>query len=103
MSKKKKRLLVLSIIIFVIISITSVLTIRESILRRAEFIGDGFQFDGMVYKEIGSKEIQPYKETYSVVCKTTDGVWVIYEIQQYPDREYLVARCGWEASVVKRV
>ena len=61
MSKKNKKLLVLSIIIFVIISITSVLIIRESILRRAEFIGDGFQFNGMVYKEIDSKEIRPYK------------------------------------------
>ena len=103
MTKKKKRLLVLLIIFFVIISITLVFIIRENILRRAEHTRDKYQFDGMLYEEIDYKEILPYKETYNVVCKTIDGGRVLYEIEQYPDHEYLVARCGWDACVVKRV
>lgn len=57
----------------------------------------------MVYEEIDYKEISPYKETYNAVCRTIDGVCTLYEIEQYPDHEYLVARWGRDACVVKRV
>lgn len=103
MTKKKKMLLVLLIIFFVIISITLTFIIRENILRRAEHTRDEFKFDGMLYKEIDYKEILPYKETYNAVCKTIDGGCTLYEIKQYPDHEYLVARWGRDACVVKRV
>lgn len=96
-------LIVLSAAALVIISVILILTVRENVLRRAEFFGNGFQFDGMTYQEISFREIEPYTETYKAVCKTTDGAWTLYEIKEFPDREYLVARVGWEASVIKRI
>ncbi len=91
----------MSIIILVIIGVILGLRIRDSNLRRAEYIGNKLSFDGKVYEETSYTEIQPYKETWKVVCKTTDGVWTVYEIEQYPNHEYLVARTSWEARVLK--
>ncbi len=85
----------------VFVLFTSALLIIDKKLRRAEQFDGGFQLDGKVYEETSYTEIEPYNETYNVVCKTTDGDWTIYEIEQYPDHEYLVARMGWEACVIK--
>ena len=101
MTKKKKVTMILSIIILVIIGVILGLRIRDSNLRRAEYTGNTLSFDGKVYEETSYTEIQPYKETWKVVCKTTDGVWTVYEIEQYPNHEYLVARTSWEARVLK--
>lgn len=38
-----------------------------------------------------------------LVCKTTDNAWTIYEIKEYSEHEYLVARTAWEGRVLKRV
>ena len=100
MPKMKKAVFIISISAILIVVI-SVFAIRENKLRRAEYTGDEFRFDGLIYQEIDYREIEPYNETYSAVCKTTDGHWVLYEIEQYPYHEYLVARLGWEARVVK--
>lgn len=103
MTKKKKVLLTVSVVILFAVVLLTALWFREGSLRRATQ-GDGrFSFDGLLYEEIDFREIEPYNETWKVVCKTTDGSWVLYEIKQYPDHEYLVARLGWEASVIKRV
>lgn len=102
MIKKKKITIIISIILFIIIFIIIGLYIRNIKLSRAEY-GDKLEFDGKVYEEISYKEIEPYNETWKVVCKTTDGVWTIYEIEQYPEHEYLVARTSWEARVLKRI
>ncbi len=102
-SKSKKATIILSVVVAAILLIIGFFIIRENILRKAEYKGNVFRFDGMVYEEIDYKEIEPYKETYKVVCKTTDGDWTLYKIEEYPDCEYLVARCGWEARVIKKV
>ncbi len=101
MSKMKKVVFVVISVLLILIVAIAILVLRENKLRRAEYIGDEFHFDGLIYQEINYKEIEPYDETYSVVCKTTDGHWVLYEIEQYPNHEYLVARLGWEARVLK--
>lgn len=101
MSKKKKVIFIISAILLILIIVTIILLIVENKLRRAEYFEDEFRFDGLIYREVDYREIEPYDETYSAVCKTTDGAWILYEIKQYPNHEYLVARCGWEARVVK--
>lgn len=103
MVRKKKDIIIIAIIFFVIISAAVGLSIRESRSRRAEYIDGKWCFDGRSYIEISYKEIEPYKETRKVVCKTIDGTWTIYEIEQYPELEYVVLRTSWEARVLKQV
>ncbi|MCR5120932.1 MAG: hypothetical protein K6B74_00770 [Ruminococcus sp.] len=98
MTKSKKIIIFLSIIIVV----AAALFIRNKMLCRAVYRGARLEFDGMSYIETDFKEIEPYKETWNVVCKTDDGVWTICEIDKFPDREYVVARTAWEARVLKR-
>ena len=103
MAKKKKVIMIIGIIILVLIITAVGFRIRDSKLKRADYNNGKLSFDGKSYTEISYKEIEPYKETWKVVCKTTDGVWSVYEIEQYPNHEYLVARSGWEARVLKQV
>ena len=70
-------------------------------LRRAEYDNGNLVFDEYTYKEISYKEIEPYQETWKVICKTKDESWTIYEIREYPDHEYVVARSAWEGRVLK--
>jgi len=104
MSKKKKAIIAVSVILSSIILIIAVFSVRENILRRAEETHeDVFEFDGKTYEVIDYDEIEPCKETLKVVCKTKDGIWTFYEIKEYPDLEYIVARTGWEGRVCKLV
>lgn len=100
--RRKKGIVIISILLFIIAFVLVGLHIRNMRLCRAEHYGDTFQIDGKVYEEISYTEIEPYKETWKVVCKTTDGTWTIYEIEQYPEHKYLVARTAWEARVLKQ-
>ena len=100
MTKTRKILL---IILSVVVLLTAGILIREKMLRRAEKTHGGYEFDGKQYEIIDFKEIEPYKETWSTVCKTADGVWTIYEIEEYPELDYVVARTSWQAEVLKRV
>ena len=102
MPKKNKASMAVSVILSSIILIIAVFSVREKMLRRAEWTQGTFEFDGKTYQEIDYHEIGSYEETWKVVCKTTDGVWTIYEIAEFPNHEYVVARTGWEAGVLKR-
>ncbi len=101
--KRKKGIVIIAIFLLITIFVFIGLYIRNVRLCRAEHYGDTFQIDDKVYEEISYTEIEPYNETWKVVCKTSDGAWTIYEIEQYPNHEYLVARTVWEARVLKQV
>lgn len=103
MMLKKKKVIIIAIILFALISTAAEFYIRDSKLKRADYKNGKLVFDGKCYKEISYTEIGSYNETWKIVRKTTDGVWTIYEIEQYPEQEYLVARTSWEARVLKQV
>lgn len=106
MIKRKKLKIALSIsLIVIVITLIAVKTysIWDEKMRRADEVYGGFAFDGMEYVSINYQEIGDYSETDKVVCKTKDGGWVLYEIKEYPNHEYLVARFGWDAHIIKRV
>lgn len=103
MYNKKKVITIIVIILFILIFSAVGLYIRNSTLKRANYNNGELSFDGKSYIEIDYKEIGAYNETWKVVCKTTDGVWTVYEIEQYPEHEYIVARTSWEARVLKQV
>ncbi len=100
---RKKGIVIIFILLFVITFVLIGLYFINMRLCRAEHYGNTFEFDGKVYEEISYTEIKPYKETWKIVCKTTNGSWTIYEIEEYPGHEYLVARTAWEARVLKQV
>lgn len=103
MTKKKKVIIFATTIISLVILLMIALHIRNVKLCRAEYTSGGLEFDNCIYEEISYEEIEPYKESWSTVCKTKDGVWTIYEIEEYPNLEYVVARTSWEARVLKRI
>jgi hypothetical protein len=98
MTKSRKIIVFLSMIIVA----AAALFIRNKMLCRAVYHGARLEFDGISYTETDYKEIEPYRETWNIVCKTDDGVWTVYEIDKFPGREYVVARTAWEARVLKR-
>lgn len=100
---KKKKIITITAAILLFLTMIVGLHIRERTLRKADYHGGKLSFDGRSYIEIDYKEIEPYKEANKIVCKTTDGVWTVYEIEQYPEHEYLVIRTSWEARVLKQV
>lgn len=97
-----KKLICVLVILLIAFGTIIVLKIQNEKLCRAEYRENMVVFDDKVYKEIDYKEIEPYKETWRKVCKTQDGVWTIYEIEEYPNLEYVVMRTSWEARVLKR-
>jgi hypothetical protein len=103
MMKKRKVITCVSIILSMIILLIIALHIRNVKLSRAKYFDGRLEFDNYIYEEINYEEIEPYKETWRIVCKTKDHAWTIYEIEEYPDLEYVVARSSWEARVLKRV
>lgn len=102
MTRAKKSASIIALILLFIGLITAFLILRENRLRRAEYKNGLLKYDNVVYEDADYREISPYEETYKVICKTTDGVWTIYEIAEFPNHEYVVARTGWEAGVLKR-
>ena len=97
LSKKKKLIITVSVIFAAVLFVT----VREVILRRAEYHNGRYEFDGMIYEETDTKEAEPYTETWNVICRTKDGSRTVYEIKEYPDGEYAVARIGWDGCVIK--
>lgn len=103
MSRKKKAIIAVSITLSIIILIIAAFLIRDASLCTADYKGGKLEFDNHIYEEISYTEIAPYKETWKIVCKTKDKDWTIYEIEQYPNHEYVVARTAWEGRVLKLI
>lgn len=97
----KKRIIVSGVVLLSVIAALLTFVIWNMSLRRAEYGNGKLVFDDRVYTEISYKEIEPYKETWKVICKTKDGSWTIYEIKEYPDHKYVAARSAWKGSVLK--
>ncbi len=105
MTKIKNALLIISVIILITAAVIVTLTLWDNSLKRADYTFDGYEIDGAEYTAMGfrwQEEVGDYKETGNIVCKTTDGRWTFYEIDKFPNRKYLVARCFYNAEIIKR-
>ncbi len=71
-------------------------------LKTAEKTYGGWIINGTQYVYADFNEISPYKETYNLICRSTDGNYDFYEIAEYPDLKYIVERIFYEAEVLKR-
>lgn len=103
MPKIKKALIIISVIVLVIALAITAFLIADEKLSRADWDGYYIKFDGHVYQPVSPMEIAPYTETWNIISKTKDRNWIIYEIEQYPGHEYIVARISWEAEVMKLI
>lgn len=98
---KKKKIIVSGVVLVPIITAILVFAIWNMSIRRAEYGNGKFVLDDHVYTEISYKDIEPFQETWKVICKTKDGSWTVYEIEEYPGHEYVVARSAWEGRVLE--
>lgn len=98
-SVKKKLMILLSALAVIILAVT----VRELILRRADYHNGSLRFDGKTYEEVSSREIGPFTETWNTLCRTRDGRWSVYELDSFPGLEYVAARMGHEARILKLV
>lgn len=99
--KTRKGLIISGVVFLSVIAAILVFAVWNMSLRRAEYGNGKLVFDDHVYTEISYKEIEPYHETWKVICKTKDGSWTVYEIKEYPGHEYVAARSAWEGRVLK--
>lgn len=99
---KKKKIVTIATITLLITAISALSYIFwDNSLKRADYVFDGYIIDGKNYTWVNYSELGDYNETWNIVCKTTDGTWTFYEIDKYPDHEYLAARCFYNAENIK--
>ena len=101
--KTRRKRLIAGALLAVIMLIVAGFLVWDNSLKRSEKHYDIWDVDGAAYREISFKKIAPYKESNRIVCKSKDGTWTLYEIEEYPDREYIVARTSWQAMVLEQV
>ena len=103
MTKIKKVFLIISITILISSAVIVTAIIWDNSLKRADYKWDGYEIDGKNYTwRVDYRELGDYNETWNIICKTIDGRWTFYEIDRFPDHEYLIARCFYNAEVIKR-
>ncbi len=105
LSKKKisiKKVIVIILSVVLTISIIFGFTLyREHKMRRA-FVGvEGLSFDGMRFERCIDYKLT---KTPEIICKTTDGNWIIWTVEGYEDNlEYVYANCFRDGFFYKRI
>lgn len=97
---KKKTVLLMCIVLLAAGILGAIWNLRKC---RASMTGAGLSFDGYKYHWVDHREIGEYTETYHLICRTDFfGGYSVYEIKEFPDREYVAVRSAWDAEVYKR-
>ena len=61
--------------------------------------GDGFYLNGVRYDV--TSELKEYSISNVLICKTDNGM-KIYEIEEYPDYEYVAGYHVWDGRIYKK-
>ena len=61
--------------------------------------GDYIYLNGIRY--IGTSELENYKISNVVIC-TSDRGMKLYEIEEYPDYEYIAGYHAWDGQILKK-
>ena len=102
MTGRKKALLITGVLAAAVCIAAVCVHLWYESLKTAERIANGWKINGAEYVYADYREIGQYKETYTLICRSVDGVFDFYEIAEYPGREYIVERVFYEAEVLKR-
>lgn len=101
-----KKLIVIILSVALIISIiTGISLYREHKLRRAVVSVEGLTFDTMNFKRIDDyKDFEELSRTDNIICKTTNGDWIIWSVKGYEESlEYVYANCFMDGYYYERV
>ena len=78
--------------------------IRENKLRRAILSVENLTFDNMEFVRCSDYELTNTFEPSELICKTTDGEWSIFSIENYEaDYEYVYARLTFYGYYYERI
>lgn len=113
LSEKKisiKKVIVIILLVILTIGIISCFTLyREHKMRRA-FVGvEGLTFDGIRFERCTNYALTNTLDTSmleksEMICKTTDGDWIIWAVEGYEDNlEYVYANCFMDGFFYERV
>ena len=102
MTKRKRALLIFTAVVAALCICAVCLHMWYDSLKTAEKTYVGWIINGTQYVYPDFNEISPYKETYNLICRSTDGNYDSYEIAEYPYHKYIVERIIYEAEVLKR-
>ena len=61
--------------------------------------GDYIYLNGVRYSQ--TSELENYKISNVVIC-TSDSGRKLYEIEEYPDYEYIAGYCTWDGEIYKK-
>ena len=61
--------------------------------------GDCIYLNGVRYSQ--TSELENYKISNVVIC-TSDSGRKLYEIEEYPDYEYIAGYCTWDGEIYKK-
>lgn len=102
MTKRKRALLIFAAVVAALCICAVCLHMWYDSLKTAEKTYGGWIINGTQYVYADFNEISPYKETYNLICRSTDGNYDFYEIAEYPDHKYIMERIIYESEVLKR-
>lgn len=101
----KKRITVIGsiaiIVLIIIISGWYFLLHNKGYKNQAIERGDGIYLNGMKYSPIISSDLNNYTVSNVLICKTDTGM-KLYEINEYPDYEYIAGYLAWDGAIYKR-
>ena len=103
MTKRKYFICILGLI-FIIASVVVFCFIREDKLRRAAISTEILVFDGMEFVRCTDYAFIDSLEPAEIICKTTDGEWRIFSVENYEDDyEYVYARLTFDGYFYERI
>lgn len=101
---KKRILIIVSVAIVVLLILVSgwyLFLYNKSYKNHAIERGDGIYLNGIKYSPISSSDLNDYTISNVLICKTDTGM-KLYEINEYPNYEYIAGYHAWDGEIYKR-
>lgn len=101
----KKRILIIGsvaiVVLLIIISGWYMFLHNKSYKNHAIELGDGIYLNGIKYSPISASDLNDYTISNVLICKTDTGM-KLYEINEYPNSEYIAGYHAWDGEIYKR-
>ena len=101
----KKRILIIGsvaiVVLLIIISGWYLILHNKSYKNHAIERGDGIYLNGIKYSPISASDLNDYTISNVLICKTDTGM-KLYEINEYPNYEYIAGYHAWDGEIYKR-
>ena len=88
-------------VLFIIISGRYLFLHNKSYKNQAIERGDAIYLNEIKYSPISSPDLNEYTISNVLICKTDTGM-KLYEINEYPDYEYIAGYHAWHGEIYKK-